>query len=249
MSPQFEVFSKYWASPILNLLTVVVSILILYPIIYRITYKQLSGLIEAINTAKTLPTIITQLTDAGSNLENVKEQVITLKNQMAFLDEKMANIERINESLEKITRNVADLQTIIEAQDRSESIPASNVVASAPDQVEPTAANEASEAEESITMNWQRFTEIWAGIKEKVEEKIASIQDGRKRRKYNVATRYTYDAIADYLLSDGLITDEQYRALTQADAIFRSYRNRRMQISRNLVEKLDDLKTIFLRGP
>ena len=103
----FELVSKYWAAPLSNVILVLLAILILYPVIWKVSVRQLREAITALNAAKQLPATIAELTDAADRLQDVNRDISHLRDTLGDLD-------AINQQLEKANRQIADLQKMSE---------------------------------------------------------------------------------------------------------------------------------------
>jgi hypothetical protein len=216
----FELFSKYWAGPLVNAAIVLIAILLLYPLIWRLTIKQLTAAISAIETAKELPATIDRLNDASAQLIKVNQELTSLK-------EVLVNIDSINDSLEVANRRLADLQRAADLQ----RVAVAEEPAPLPDK------NGAALLKRSDVENWETVGMIWREVKDRVEAMIDRIPDGRVRRKYNTITRYQYAEVASFLRSDGLLTQAQANALMEMDGNFRSIRNRRTEVTQNVLDQ------------
>jgi chromosome segregation ATPase len=221
MTPDaFELFSKYWAAPLSNVLLVVVGIALLYPVIWRVTVTQLSDAIKAIEASKSLPKTIADLNDASNGLREVNRELVNLNGQ---LETKLVSI---NDSLQVATRQIADLQR---AEDERLPPPAPAVPAPQDD-----------------AEHWERVSGLWGEVKNEVEERIRNIRDGRFQRKYNSMTRYVYTEIAEYMVKDKLLSQEQAEALTAMDSAFRAIRNRRTTVTPEILQKFEEWRRTIL---
>lgn len=209
----FEILSKYWAGPISNALLVLLALLILYPVIWKLSVSQMSAAFEALKTAKDLPAHLGRLTDAS-------ERLLSLNREIAALGEKLGQLDGIREKLEIANRQIADLQKASEERPPEPSTDAA-----------PTTTEHADEVE-----NWEQVSEMWFAVKDYVEAKIAAIWDGRIRRKYNSIPRYTYDEITEYMVRDELISREKADAIDAMNSAFRSLRNRKTPVTAERVD-------------
>jgi len=204
----FELVSKYWAAPLSNVILVLLAILVLYPVIWKVSVKQLREAIEALNAAKQLPSTIAELTAAADRLQDVNRDISALRDTLGDLD-------AINQQLEKANRQISDLQKL------SEERPPEVIV-------------EADDQQHNINdeiANWDAVSGLWFDVKDYVENKIDHISDGRKRRKYNPIPRYTYEEITELLEDDGVLSPEKAEAIDNMDSAFRSLRNRKTPVT------------------
>lgn len=72
----------------------------------------------------------------------------------------------------------------------------------------------------SNIQHWERLSNAWAECKLSIEGIIASIGDGRTRRKYNSLTRHNYEPIILALLNDELISENTHDLLNDANQLF-----------------------------
>jgi len=204
----FELVSKYWAAPLSNVILVLLAIIVLYPVIWNVSVRQLREAIDALNAAKQLPTTIAELTAASARLQDVNRDIIGLRDTLGDLD-------AINLQLEKANRQIADLQKL------SEERP-------------PEVILDGEVPQENVNdelANWDAVSKLWFDVKDYVEDKIERITDGRKRRKYNPIPRYTYSEITALLQSDEVITPDEAAAIDDMDRAFRSLRNRKTPVT------------------
>jgi TolA-binding protein len=182
--------------------------MILYPVIWRVSVRQLGAAIEALKAAKDLPATIGQLTEASERLKDVNREIADLR-------DKLDNLDTINQQLEIANRRIADLQKLNEERP--------------PEPIQEAASAVGGAAEEFA--NWEEVSRLWFDSKEYVEKQVTKILDGRIRRKYNSIPRYTYDEITEYLKRDGILTDAKARAVNEMDSAFRSLRNRKTPVT------------------
>jgi len=200
----YQILSEYWAGPISNVLMVLLAILLLYPVIWKLSIKQMSAAFEALKTAKELPTYLGHITEASDRLQSLNREITGLRDKLEELDD-------IQEKLEIANRQIADLQKLSEERPPE------------------TGAGEPPEADE--LQNWETVSEIWFEVKDAIEDRIESIRDGRVRRKYNPIPRYTYDEITELLVRDGALTLAEAEAVNSMDQAFRSLRNRKTPVT------------------
>jgi hypothetical protein len=209
----FELVSKYWAQPLSNVVLVLLAILILYPVIWKLSVRQISTAFEALRTAKDLPAHVTHLTEAADRIQ-------VMNREFADLREKLGDLDAISEKLEIANRRIADLQKLTEQR------PIDAAQDPTPD----------SPAHLSEIENWEAVSQIWFDVKDYVESKIDDLWDGRRRRKYSSIPRYTYDDITALMVSDGLISEEEAKIVNQMDGAFRSLRNRKTPVTPERVQ-------------
>jgi len=204
----FELVSKYWAGPISNVVLVLLALLLLYPVIWKVSVRQLREAIEALRAAKHLPETIAELTAASARLQEVNRDIAGLRDTLGDLD-------AINQQLEIANRQISDLQKL--SEERSPEV----IV-----EVEPQADGHFEEAD-----NWDAVSQLWFDVKDCVERQIEGIPDGRIRRKYNSIPRYTYDEITELLQRDGILPARTALAINEMDSAFRSLRNRKTPVT------------------
>lgn len=204
----FEIVSKYWAEPISNVVLVLLAIVILYPVIWKVSVRQLREAIEALNAAKKLPSTIAELTAASDRLQEVNRDIAGLRDTLGDLD-------AINQQLEKANRQIADLQKFSEERPPELILEGEAQGETVPGEIE----------------NWETVSKLWFDVKDYVENIIENIRDGRKRRKYNPIPRYTYMEITNLLEGDGIISAETAAAIDEMDGAFRSLRNRKTPVT------------------
>jgi hypothetical protein len=209
--------SRYWAQPVANVILAVVAILLLYPVIWRLTGRPLSDVVEALKIAKDIPGTLEKLGDAVAKLQEANAQFKTLKQS---LDE---SLEGVNDRIEIANRQLADLQKSAE-QTQLEPI-------------EPSVAGKAKVKAEAEVDNWTKVSLDWFAVRDYVEGVIDKISDGRKRRKYNSVSRYYYEPVTDLLLGDKLIDSNTALTVNKMDRAFRSLRNKRTPVTPAMVEE------------
>jgi len=210
-----------WAEPIGLIIVVFGSILLLYPLVWRLTIKQLSAALRALDVAKEMPDLAAKLDDLGAKFVN-------LRSQISQFEEKLPDTSAWLDRFEQLTRLSTDLQKQL---DNLQNTPSGDVSV----QIIGSVDNEDLR---------DHISDAWWKIKETIESKINSM-DGRKKRKYNGLTRYTYDEVGPLLVRDGILNREQGSALAQADTTYRSLRNRRLPVDVQICEKFDQwLQTV-----
>jgi glutamine synthetase adenylyltransferase len=217
----FEIFSKYWATPISNAVIVILAILLLYPLIWRLTIKQLSAAFRAIETAKSFPEIITKLEDTSEKIKSIHKDFDLLNEKLKVFDEIKSLIEQLNEGLQNSSRQIADLQLQSESQAISTQID--------------TKATGNGEIDK-----WEEISKLRREARDFIESRVSGIRDGRTRRKYPSISRYTFDEISKALFDDSAIDKIQYDSLIQIDKLYLSVR-RSKKISDDLVNKFREL--------
>lgn len=203
-----ESIPSYWAGPISTIIVVFGSIILLYPLVWKLTIKQLAAALKAVDTVKELPELASKIEDLGSSISTVKSALIELENRLPQTDV-------WTEKLESLNRLAADLQQ------RLDTLP-------------PIALGDGARAETVSDQPAIRenISQIWWDIKTAVEQKVDQL-DGRRRRKYASISRYTFEEVADLLLYDKELTVPQVKALKDADTKYRSLRNGRLPVSAN----------------
>lgn len=200
----FQTFSEHWAGPLSNVVMVLLAIILLYPVIWKLSISQMSAAFEALKTAKDLPIYLGHITEASERLQSLNREIGGLR-------EKLGELDTIQEELEIANRRIADLQKL------SEERPPEPVAA------EPEEIDEAR--------NWEAVSGIWFEVKDMVEERIGGIADGRIRRKYNSIPRYTYEEITPLLVRDNALTAAEAEVVNAMDRTFRSLRNRKTPVT------------------
>lgn len=231
----FDLFSKYWAAPLSNVIVVLVGIIILYPVIWRVSVTQLSKALDALNAAKELPKTIADLNSASDKLVDVNTQISGLKEKLSDLDAITTQLEKANQQLEIANRQLADLEK------RTEEVP--------PELTPPQTTQQTPEAALASAQtidNWTRISTLWFDVKDALEKKIAGIGDGRISRKYNSIPRYTYDDITSFLERDGLLNNAKRLAVNQMDRTFRSLRNRRTNVTPEIVQDFENWHRLIM---
>jgi len=221
-----ESIPAYWAGPISTIVVVLGSILLLYPLVWKLTIKQLAAALKAVDTAKELPELASKIEDLGSSISTVKAALVELENRLPQTDV-------WTEKLESLNRLAADLQQRLDTLQ-----PVALPIGAPPEVTSDKAAIDQAAIREKIT-------QIWWDIKSAVEEKVERL-DGRKRRKYASISRYTYEAVADLLHEDNVLSRSQTTALKQADTKYRSLRNGRLAVSNPDLKSFQEWKSTLL---
>ena len=219
----FELVSKYWAGPLSNVILVLLAILVLYPVIWKVSVRQLREAIAALDSAKQLPATIAELTAAADRLQDVNRDISQLR-------ETLGDLDIINQQLEKANRQIADLQKL------SEERPPELIIEADSQAHEPAAEVE----------NWEAVSALWFEVKDYVEAQIERISDGRKRRKYNPIPRYTYEEISSLLERDGIVSKAKADAIDAMDAAFRSLRNRKTPVTTERVAEFEAWRNLIV---
>lgn len=207
---------SYWAGPISTIIVVFGSIALLYPIVWRLTLKQLNAALKAIELAKELP-------EVASKIEELSEKLKSVQNEFHSLTERLPDFEAWTDKFTSLNRLADDLaKKIDDLGDRE----AGNAIAT-------------TQTKEHY---WDDIRSSWVEIKGHVEGIISNISDGRKRRKYAGTTRYSYEHIAQLLYDDNLINKLQRDALTKSDVQFRSLRNKRTPVDAKVKASFDKWK-------
>jgi hypothetical protein len=217
----FELFSKYWAGPIANIAMVVLAIILLYPLIWRLTIRQLSDAIRAIRSAEKFPDMVLKLEEASNAIGKVHSDFDRLNEKLKSFDEVKSNVERLTELLQGAARQVSDLQSQVEAQIISQ----------------PT---DSKQIESGDIDRWDDVSRIRRAVKSYVEEKVDQIRDGRVRRRYAAISRYSYEEVSRSLFEDRIIDRPQFEAIVQLDKLYFSIRQRRSKISNDIVDKFKE---------
>jgi hypothetical protein len=218
--------SRYWAQPISNVVLAVAAILLLYPVIWRLTGRHLSDVVEALKIAKDIPGTLEKLADAVAKLQEANTQFKTLK--QSFDD----SLEGVNDRIEIANRQLADLQK------SAEQTP--------PEPLEPAPAGKATAKTEMEVDNWTKVSLDWFTVRDYIEGIVGKIADGRKRRKYNSISRYYYEPVTDLLVSDKLIDPDTATTVNKMDRAFRSLRNKRTPVTAAMVEEFTSWRNQIL---
>jgi len=94
---------------------------------------------------------------------------------------------------------------------------------------------------------WEEMRTIWTEVREKLEQLIDDIPDGRVRRKYDGISRYSYADISKTLLKDGFIDNSTSKAIERMNETFLSSRRRARPITNDDLQSFKELKSEFDR--
>lgn len=214
MTPQaFEIFSKYWAAPVSNIVIVIAAILLLYPIIWNMAVKQLSNAAKALMEAKQLPETLVRITEASDRLSSFNTSMETLRSRLELLDDINAKLSVAGGQLEAM-----------ESRARGEGNGG----------VQP--GGPPGEAE-----NWEKLNALWQDAKFELERLVSSVSDGRVRRKYNALPRHQYYDVLDCLTTDGLVSPAEAKAYRKMNELYLSHRNRRVPVTDTVLRKFTEL--------
>jgi predicted nucleic acid-binding Zn-ribbon protein len=93
---------------------------------------------------------------------------------------------------------------------------------------------------------WEQMRTAWTEVRDRLEQIIRNIPDGRLRRKYEGISRYSYSDINNALRNDGFINDTVSEAIEGMNETFLSSRRRsrpvtsdEMQVFKRLKEEFD----------
>jgi len=192
--------------------------------VWRLSTKQISALIQALEIAKNLPETISKITSASEELAKINSEI-------SNLDKKLETLNAINNQIIVINRNVSDLQKLNESQ--------SPVLSQETLQPTAVANNELN--------NWEYVSKTWQSVKTKVEDLIDNLSDGRRRGKYGSMSRYNYIDVSKALVSDQVISEDQARALTRLDELFRRVKNQRVGVTNEMKNIFENDSKVILK--
>lgn len=207
----------HWVSPLASIIMVFGAILLLYPLIWKLTIRQLSAALKAVETAKELPELATKIEDLGSVIRVVEAE-------LRSLEERLPQTDVWTEKLESLNRLASDLQQRLDAL---------------PSAAATTTAVKGQPNEAAIR---EEISNIWRDIKSDIETKIEHL-DGRRRRKYASVTRYTYEEVADLLFRDEQINKNQLVVINKADSKYRSLRNGKLPVSSDTLKEFQSWRS------
>jgi hypothetical protein len=92
---------------------------------------------------------------------------------------------------------------------------------------------------------WEDIRKLWEEARDQIESKIKTI-DGRKQRKYENITRYSYAPIINQLADDGVIDEETANAARRMNQSFLALRKNR-DVSEDNLDSFRQWKSIIDR--
>lgn len=215
-----ESIPSHWAGPISTIVVVFGSILLLYPLVWKLTIKQLAAALKAVDTAKELPELASKIADLGSSISNVRDALVELEHRLPQTDVWTEKLESLNRLAEDLQKRLDALPPITPQSDtQAEAVPDQPAIR-------------------------EKISQLWSDIKAAVEAKVSQL-DGRRRRKYASVSRYTFDEVADLLLQDRELSASQVKALKDADTKYRSLRNGRLPVSKNDLKSFEAWSVIL----
>jgi hypothetical protein len=158
----------------------------------------------------------------------------------------MIAVRRIRRAVDEIRSSADEVTDALEAKLQSLKAEFSELTDMLNDQFvssREVPANQTT-ADDGLT-NWNQIRTVWRATRERIEEKVLNIRDGRTRKKYAAKDWRDFNDIINSAASDGALTPTSRQSAVDMLRKFNAHKRRQAQVTTNDVADFEALAHRF----